>query len=90
MRGFFDPADLGETGQRVEHIWERDSDGGDRDWLGGRGYGEPMGRKRWLVVAIFRRVRREEGRKEQRRRRHKHIPTSLTQAEALRGSAADG
>ncbi|KAL1878053.1 hypothetical protein VTK73DRAFT_8188 [Phialemonium thermophilum] len=59
MRGFFDGEALAAVGLEVERMWERDCDGWEREWAWDRG-GEDtdMGvRKRWLVVAVLRRLR---------------------------------
>lgn len=56
MRGFFDAEELSATGLKVEHIWERDCDGVDREWVWDRGYEDPTVRKRWLVIAVLRRT----------------------------------
>jgi len=56
MRGFFDAEALKEVGLEVERIWERDCDGVDRAWVWDRGFEDPTVRKRWLVIAVLRRV----------------------------------
>lgn len=49
-----------EEGLEVESIWERDVDGHDREWKAERDGGKEdvTGRKRWLVVAVLKRKRR--------------------------------
>ncbi|KAK3370142.1 hypothetical protein B0H63DRAFT_308706 [Podospora didyma] len=56
MQGFFDADALKAEGLEVERIWERDCDGNDREWAVDRGFEDPGVRKRWLVVAVLRRV----------------------------------
>lgn len=48
-----------EQGLEVEHIWERDVNGVERDWARERDAGreDVTGRKRWLVIAILKRKR---------------------------------
>ncbi|KAL2025152.1 hypothetical protein VTK56DRAFT_154 [Thermocarpiscus australiensis] len=58
MRGFFDADALAAVGLEVEHIWERDCDGRDREWVWDRGIEDVGPRKRWLVVGVLRRIRR--------------------------------
>jgi EEF1A N-terminal glycine/lysine methyltransferase len=55
MCGFFEKDALAAVGLEVEHIWERDADGAEREWAEDRGY-EGSIRKRWLVVGILKRV----------------------------------
>lgn len=59
---FFDRDGLRDEGLEVEMIWERDCDGWEREWVwdDSRGWEDPGVRKRWLVVAIIKRV---EGRR---------------------------
>ena len=49
---FFDIA--AQAGLETEHIWERDADGIEREWVRERS-GDATGRNRWLVVAILKR-----------------------------------
>ncbi|MCJ1462281.1 hypothetical protein MMC07_000881 [Pseudocyphellaria aurata] len=46
-----------EAGLEIEEIWERDVNGGEREWIQERGSGseDVTERKKWLVVAILRR-----------------------------------
>ena len=66
--GFFEREALEEVGLEVEHLWERDCDGEDREWVWDRGIEDVRVRKRWLVVGVLRRIRKpvegsgEEGR----------------------------
>jgi hypothetical protein len=67
MRGFFDDPALKEEGLVVEKIWERNADGGEREWVEDRGK-EVEGdggltdasaaalNKRWLVVAVLKKI----------------------------------
>ncbi|RYP20053.1 hypothetical protein DL765_002979 [Monosporascus sp. GIB2] len=58
MRDFFDAEALrADAGLEVERIWERDCDGVERGWVWDRGPEDVSERKRWLVVAVLRRVR---------------------------------
>ncbi|RYP57743.1 hypothetical protein DL769_009303 [Monosporascus sp. CRB-8-3] len=58
MRGFFDAEALrADAGLEVERIWERDCDGAERAWVWDGGPEDVSGLKRWLVVAVLRRVR---------------------------------
>lgn len=57
MRGFFEAEALAGVGLEVERMWERDCDGHEREWAWDRGAEDVTERKRWLVVAILRRVR---------------------------------
>jgi predicted nicotinamide N-methyase len=57
MRTFFDESELRGVGLEVERIWERDCDGRERAWVWDRGIEDVSERKRWLVVAILRRVK---------------------------------
>lgn len=58
---FFDQNTLREDGGlEVECIFERDCDGVEREWVPDRGWEDPSVRKRWLVVAVLRRVRETE------------------------------
>jgi nicotinamide N-methyltransferase len=58
---FFDEKELRDEGLEVEMIWERDCDGKEREWVwdDSRGWEDPGVRKRWLVVAILKRVEGE-------------------------------
>ncbi|KFH40604.1 putative nicotinamide N-methyltransferase-like protein [Hapsidospora chrysogenum ATCC 11550] len=64
MAGFFDAGFLRRegVGLEVERIWERDCDGVERAWDAEREEDDPTVRKRWLVVAVLRRVREEDER----------------------------
>ncbi|RYP89748.1 hypothetical protein DL770_004136 [Monosporascus sp. CRB-9-2] len=58
MRDFFDAEALrADAGLEVERIWERDCDGVEREWAWDGGPEDVAERKRWLVVAVLRRVR---------------------------------
>ncbi|KAK4227060.1 hypothetical protein QBC38DRAFT_478565 [Podospora fimiseda] len=59
MAPFFDEERLRDVGLEVERIWERDCDGIDREWVVDRGVEDISVRKRWLVVGVLRRVRKE-------------------------------
>lgn len=52
-----------EEGLEIESIWERDVDGHEREWKAERDGGKEdvTGRKRWLVVAVLKRKRRNGG-----------------------------
>ena len=52
---FFDIA--AQAGLEAEHIWERDADGNEREWVRERNGGQEdaTGRNKWLVVAILKR-----------------------------------
>ncbi len=52
---FFDIAT--QAGLETEHIWERDADGNEREWVRERNGGQEdaAGRNKWLVVAILKR-----------------------------------
>ena len=56
MRDFFGEQRLTALGLEVESIWERDCDGQEREWVLDRGIEDPIGRKRWLVFAVLKRV----------------------------------
>ncbi|KAK1770679.1 nicotinamide N-methyltransferase [Phialemonium atrogriseum] len=56
MRGFFGEEELRLVGLEVEWIWERDCDGLEREWAWDRGVEDVIERKRWLVVAVLRRI----------------------------------
>jgi hypothetical protein len=53
---FFDAQLLRAAGLRVERIWERDATGRERPWVADRGVEDPTARKRWLVMAVLKRV----------------------------------
>ncbi|KAH8658763.1 hypothetical protein BGZ60DRAFT_472101 [Tricladium varicosporioides] len=57
MRGFFDKGGLAEVGLEVEKIWERDVEGIEREWAEDRGREDPSARKRWLVVAVLKKIK---------------------------------
>lgn len=62
MRGFFDKAALAAVGLEVERLWERDCNGTDRAWEWDRGIEDKGERRRWLAIAVLRRIRkRAEG-----------------------------
>lgn len=52
---FFDIA--AQAGLGTEHIWERDADGNEREWVRERNGGQEdaAGRNKWLVIAILKR-----------------------------------
>lgn len=56
LRGFFEGERMAALGLEVESIWERDCDGQEREWVLDRGIEDPVGRKRWLVFAVLKRV----------------------------------
>lgn len=56
MSGFFEQDALRSVGLEVEHIWERDCEGIERPWSPDRGAEDPGIRKRWLTIAILRRI----------------------------------
>lgn len=56
MSGFFEQKALRSIGLEVEHIWERDCEGIERPWSQDRGAEDPGVRKRWLTIAIIRRI----------------------------------
>ncbi|KAK3897901.1 hypothetical protein C8A05DRAFT_19422 [Staphylotrichum tortipilum] len=53
---FFEREALAEVGLEVEHLWERDCDGLEREWAWDRGMEEASIRKRWLAVGVLRRI----------------------------------
>jgi predicted nicotinamide N-methyase len=53
---FFEREALAEAGLEVEHLWERDCDGLDREWAWDRGVEETSVRKRWLAVGVLKRI----------------------------------
>ncbi|RYP69527.1 hypothetical protein DL771_006042 [Monosporascus sp. 5C6A] len=58
VRDFFNAEALrADAGLEVERIWERDCDGVERGWVWDGGPEDVSVRKRWLVVAVLRRVR---------------------------------
>lgn len=60
MAGFFDAEALRCVGGlEVERIWERDCDGVERAWDPHAEEEDSTARKRWLVVAVLRRVEEE-------------------------------
>jgi nicotinamide N-methyltransferase len=56
MRGFFEAAELSQEGLEVERIWERNAAGTEREWAEDRGNEDITERKRWLVIAIVKRL----------------------------------
>ncbi|KAI1864888.1 uncharacterized protein JN550_008708 [Neoarthrinium moseri] len=56
MSGFFNERALAGSGLEVERIWERDCDGAERAWATERK--DDSLRKRWMVVAVLRRLAR--------------------------------
>jgi nicotinamide N-methyltransferase len=62
MRGFFDAGALrSDAGLEVERIWERDCDGRERPWVAEQDEEDITIRKRWLVVAVLRRIIDDKG-----------------------------
>ncbi|KAK4162738.1 hypothetical protein QBC43DRAFT_320878 [Cladorrhinum sp. PSN259] len=59
MAPFFNAEKLREVGLEVEKIWERDCNGVDREWVEDRGVEDVRERKRWLVVAVLKRIPKE-------------------------------
>lgn len=55
VASFFEVA--GEEGLEIDEIWERDNNGGEREWVKERDskVEDVTERKKWLVVAILRR-----------------------------------
>jgi len=51
VAGFFDAAE--KAGLASVAIKERDVDGNDREWVRDRGQEDPVERKRWLAIGIF-------------------------------------
>ncbi|KAI0169475.1 hypothetical protein GGR52DRAFT_468451 [Hypoxylon sp. FL1284] len=60
MRGFLEADALRADGLAVESVWERDCDGVERPWEWDRGHEDVSERKRWLVVAVLRKLGPEE------------------------------
>jgi nicotinamide N-methyltransferase len=56
MAGFFAVDALKGAGLEIERICERDAEGNERAWLADRGIEDVTERKRWLVVAVLRRI----------------------------------
>lgn len=56
MKQFFQEEKLSAAGLEVEHIWERDVEGVEREWSWDRGIEDPGERKRWLSIAILKRI----------------------------------
>ncbi|PKS11674.1 hypothetical protein jhhlp_001825 [Lomentospora prolificans] len=56
MRGFFDPASLAAKGLEVEHMWEVDCVGVEREWVVEREGEDVATRRRWLAVGILKSV----------------------------------
>ncbi|EAQ86050.1 hypothetical protein CHGG_07303 [Chaetomium globosum CBS 148.51] len=61
MRTFFEKEALAAVGLEVEHMWERDCDGQDREWAWDRGIEDVSLRKRWLAVGVLKRLRKPAG-----------------------------
>ncbi|KAK3308225.1 uncharacterized protein B0T15DRAFT_508717 [Chaetomium strumarium] len=61
VRGFFEEEALAAVGLEVEHLWERDCDGKDRQWVWDSGVEDVGSRKRWQVVGVLRRIRQRAG-----------------------------
>ena len=61
MREFFGADALAKEGLEVEHIYEKECDGKEREWAWDRGYEEIGIRKRWLVSASLKRLGRGSG-----------------------------
>ncbi|RDW83212.1 hypothetical protein BP5796_04703 [Coleophoma crateriformis] len=55
MAGFYEEKRMHELGLEVEKIWERNAEGGTREWVTDRGIEDVTERKRWLVIAILKR-----------------------------------
>ncbi|GAB1314876.1 hypothetical protein MFIFM68171_05086 [Madurella fahalii] len=53
---FFDAEALAGVGLEVERMWEQECDGREREWTWDRGAEDVSVRKRWLVVAVLRRI----------------------------------
>lgn len=56
MAPFFTDEALRAVGLEVEHILERDAEGIERAWAPDRGIEDPGIRKRWLAVAVLKRI----------------------------------
>lgn len=56
MRGFYEERLLMENELEIERIYEKNADGTERAWVEDRGIEDVTERKRWLVVAVLRRV----------------------------------
>jgi len=56
MRVFYEEDALKGAGLEVERIWERNADGQERDWKFDRGVEDVTERKRWLVIAVLKRI----------------------------------
>jgi hypothetical protein len=62
VRAFFEEEALAAVGLEVEHLWERDCDGQDRQWVWDCGVEEDIGsRKRWQAVGVLRRIPKRAG-----------------------------
>ncbi|KAK4241125.1 hypothetical protein C8A03DRAFT_30730 [Achaetomium macrosporum] len=66
MSQFFEKEALAAVGLEVEHLWERDCDGKDRQWVWDRGVENVSSRKRWQVVGVVRRIPKPTGASGQR------------------------
>jgi predicted nicotinamide N-methyase len=58
---FFKKETLAEVGLEVEHLWERDCEGEDRELSLDRGVDDLSERKRWLAVGVLKRIRKLGG-----------------------------
>ena len=56
MRGFYEESFLKEHGMEIERIYEKNADGAEREWVKDRGIEDVTERKRWLVIAVLRRL----------------------------------
>jgi nicotinamide N-methyltransferase len=56
MAPFFADEALKAVGLEVEHILERDAEGIERAWVSDRGIEDPGIRKRWLTIAVLKRI----------------------------------
>ena len=58
MREFFEREALARVGLEVEHMWERDCNGQDREWAWDRGIEDVSLRKRWVAVGVLKRIQK--------------------------------
>ena len=56
MRGFFEEEGVKGAGLEIERIWERNAEGFEREWVVDRGIEDVTVRKRWLVIAVLRKI----------------------------------